>query len=248
MLNKIIKSLFSFIGLEIRKKVKSKKYSYYRDETMLNALMIFKDKLTSTNTIIDVGAASGAWSQLCSEIWPHSSFILFEPLLERKDELEALTKKYSNYHFIPCAAGNASGSISFNVADDLDGSGIVETTTLTESLRIVPITSIDLEIKRLNLKGNYIVKLDTHGFEVPILEGCEQILSKVQLFIIECYGFQITKNSLLFWEMCQYMDNKGFKLANIVAVSNRPKDDSFWQCDAFFVPKSFYDIADNSYN
>ncbi|RYE45276.1 MAG: hypothetical protein EOP48_22205 [Sphingobacteriales bacterium] len=62
-------------------------------------------------------------------------------------------------------------------------------------------------------------------------------MNQVSCFIIECYGFQIAEKSLLFWEMCRYMDELGFRLFDIVDVMNRPKDGAFWQCDAFFLRK-----------
>src|SRR5690606_1041292 len=102
-------------------------------------------------------------------------------------------------------------------------------------------------VQRLGLKGPFLVKLDTHGFEMPILEGCSEILPDVELFIIECYGFHITGSSLLFWEMCHEMDKLGFALFDIVDVMHRPKDGAFWQCDAFVIRKSNALFSDNRY-
>jgi len=99
----------------------------------------------------------------------------------------------------------------------------------------------------LQLKGPYIIKLDTHGYEVPIIEGSEKTLKETQLLIIECYGFEISPFSLLFWEMCNYLKDKGFRLIDIVDIELRPKDGAFWQCDAFFVPDSSKYFSSNTY-
>jgi hypothetical protein len=111
----------------------------------------------------------------------------------------------------------------------------------------VQVIRLDDAVKEGGLTGPFLVKLDTHGFEVPILEGCSGIVDQVSLFIIECYGFQIADNSLLFWEMCQYMDCLGFRLFDIVDIMHRPKDGSFWQCDAFFIRKENDLFKDNKY-
>jgi FkbM family methyltransferase len=245
MLKKIIRKTFDVFGLTINKK--PKKYSYYRNEAMIAGLQRFYDKNIAINTILDVGAAEGSWSLSANEFFPNAKYLLLEPLTERKTELEKLCKNNPNFQFVSKAAGNRASFINFNVSEDLDGSGVSDSEEISEYIRQVEVTRIDEELKLKQLKGPYLIKLDTHGFEIPILEGCSEIINEVNLFIIECYGYHITKDSLLFWEMCDYMDKLGFKLIEIIDVFNRPKDNTFWQCDAFFAPKKFFNSTDNSY-
>lgn len=187
------------------------------------------------NVVIDVGAAAGTWSTKASIVWPYASYLLVEPLVERKSVLESLASQHSNFRYFPFAAGNATSSLDFLITEDLDGSGVASSISDRSQVRSVPVIRLDDVVKENNKKGPYVVKLDTHGFEVPIIEGCSGFLNEVSLFIIECYGFKIADNSLLFWEMCQYMDRLGFRLFDIVDVMYRPRDGAFWQCDAFFI-------------
>lgn len=206
---------------------------------MFNGLAKLKTLGLSVQTIVDIGAGSGSWTMMAKELWPECSFVLFEPLGERTSELEKLSASNSNIFIVPYAAGKTGGEIRFYVTDDLDGSGILSDgdNIPGNNIRNLNQTSVEHEIKKLGLKGRYIIKLDTHGYEVPIIEGCAEVLKDVSAFIIECYGFQIAENSLLLWEMCRYMDALGFRLYNIVDVMNRQKDGAFWQCDAFFIRK-----------
>jgi FkbM family methyltransferase len=199
-------------------------------------------------TIIDVGAAAGSWSLMAEQFWPECTFVLFEPLEERKEQLQALTREKSNFLFVPCAAGSDESPINFHIAEDLDGSGFASGSVSNSEIRKVAVRRIDHEIKTLGLVGPYVVKLDTHGYEVPILEGCAGILHDVELFIIECYGFRIVEGSLLFWEMCREMERLGFSLFDLVDVMHRPKDGAFWQCDAFFLRKGNSLFNDNRYS
>ena len=210
---------------------------------MISGLNSLKKQNISVKTILDVGAAKGVWSIALQKLWPCCSFVLFEPLEERKTALENLISANTNFHYIPSAAGKDSSQIKFYISADLDGSGVAKDTD--QITRLVSLTSVDLEIKRLKLHGPFIIKLDTHGYEVPILEGCKDIIEHVSLFIIECYGFRIAKHSFLFWEMCRHMDTLGFRLIDIVDVMRRPKDEAFWQCDAFFVRKED-EVLDNA--
>lgn len=246
ILTSIVKKIFRSFGLEITTKRKTNSKVDHQPH-MLRGLHASKVLLDDVRTVIDVGAAAGTWSLSAKQVWPNASFLLFEPLAERKELLEDLVRKHPNFYYVNAAAGNEPGRLSFRIANDLDGSGVARAGETDLNLRSVDLTRIDAEVQKRNLKGPYVIKLDTHGFEVPIIEGCSRIIHETVLFIIECYGFQIADNSLLLWEMCRHMDQQGFRLFNIVDVMNRKKDGAFWQCDAFFIRKDHPMFNDNKY-
>lgn len=216
--------------------------------TMLQGLHRFNALGIPVRTVVDVGAAAGSWSAMARGIWPDCSFVLFEPLEERKSELQRLAREHENLHHVPCAAGAEAGTVQFQIAPDLDGSGVVSGGTSSAEIRSVPVCRLDAEVRRLGLSDPFLVKLDTHGFEIPILRGCSEILPNIELFVIECYGFRIADGSLLLWEMCQEMDRLGFALFDLVDVMHRPKDGAFWQCDAFFIRKENALFENNRYS
>ncbi len=145
------------------------------------------------------------------------------------------------------AAGKEESEVDFHITDDLDGSGIANGIGLPGNVRKVKLTSIDNEVAAKRLKPPFGIKLDTHGFEVPILEGAEKTLRDTVFVIIECYGFKIASGSLLFWEMCQYMSRRGFRLFDVVDTMRRPADRAFWQCDACFIRDNQPLFANNRY-
>lgn len=247
MLKGIIRKLFSLFGFEVRRRQKTRLALDFLNGSMNCGFIRLQNLGIDVKTVIDVGAAKGDWSMLSKLHWPDASFVLFEPLAERKDQLENLVNANAGFYLVPAAAGKQKGWVSFAVAEDLDGSGVTSDTDNSNS-RQVAVTSIQEEIRRLNLRGPFLVKLDTHGFEVPILEGCHEIWNDISLFIIECYGFRIAKDSLLFWEMCAYMEGRGLRLFDMVDIMRRPKDGAFWQCDAFFIKKDHELFTNNSYS
>ena len=82
----------------------------------------------------------------------------------------------------------------------------------------------------------FFLKLDTHGYEIPIIEGALDILSKASLVVIETYNFQIATDSLIFDEIISYMRLKGFGVIDISDPLWRPGDRCFWQIDIYFEP------------
>lgn len=246
---KFLKKIFGLLNLEVRRKqLPVAPSAYFRNQEMFAGMQrIIGSLQPQINTVIDVGAAEGSWSLTAKELWPDAQFLLFEPLTERAAELNKVCLANPGFQFVSMAAGKEASNLNFAVSADLDGSGVAEGTQHKGEIRAVEVTSIAAEINKLNLPGPYLIKLDTHGYEVPIIEGCTSLLENVSLFIIECYGFRIAKDSLLFWEMCSYMNEKGFGLIDIVDVARRPADKAFWQCDAFFIPKTSAQFSNNTF-
>lgn len=211
---------------------------------MNSGLQRFITTSSSVNTIIDVGAAAGTWTERAIPLFPKSNFLLVEPLVERKTELETLAKKHQNINLLFKALGKEKSMLPFSISSDLDGSGFYD----TGDLREIPVIDLDTAIEDLKLPGPFLLKLDTHGFEVPILKGAKSVLLQTQLVIIEVYGFKISDKSLFFWEMITYMEQLGFRLFDIVDTMRRPKDKAFWQCDAFFIRKDHQIFSSDEYN
>ena len=239
-MKKLIKSFFRLFGIEIRKAgapLPVQQNIVKRNEDSMEAGMLRAKNKAGINAaaIIDLGAAEGTWTIKAEKIWPAADFILFEPLEERQSDLNALAKRNPKIKPVFAAAGNKKGTVKFLVSDDLDGSGIYDAEK-DGGNREVSLTTIDEEMKRLGINGPFIIKFDTHCFEVPILEGAVETLKKTELVIMECYGFRIAENCLRFPEMCLHMEKSGFRLADIINVKRRPGDELFWQCDAFFMP------------
>lgn len=117
----------------------------------------------------------------------------------------------------------------------------------TDSFIKVPVTTIDYEVAQRKLSPPYLIKLDTHGCEVPILEGARETLKRANIVIIETYNFQIAKDSLRFWEMCNYMYSLGFLPIDMVDFMHRKKDNAFWQMDTFFIRKDRPEFQSNDY-
>jgi FkbM family methyltransferase len=195
-------------------------------------------------TIIDVGASNGQWSQSCMEIFPEAQYLLVEAQDVHKDDLEKFVKKNSHAQFVIAAAGEKDGKIYFDNRSKFGG--VASDTPFDDGIE-VDVVSLDNEVKRRQLNGPYVLKLDTHGFEIPILEGARDIMRTAALIIIETYNFQITDDSLKYYQMCAYMEERGFSPIEIVDVMLRKYDKSFWQMDTFFISSRSKEFMHNAY-
>lgn len=194
--------------------------------------------------VIDVGAAVGKWSLCAEEVWPDAAYRLIEPLSEDCAALDKLIRERPRWKHIQAAAGAECGEVVFSVSPDLDGSAVYGPDCGFEK-RTVPVTTLDsIELP----EGDCLLKLDTHGYEVPIFEGAKNLLPRVSLLIVEVYGQRITAESLLFHEMCEYLEQRSFRPADMVDVMRRPFDGSFWQADFLFLRQDHPVFTDRSFH
>ncbi len=185
-------------------------------------------------TIIDVGASDGKWSKMAMKRFPQARVLAFEPLAERREPLESIKSKHQKFDYVLAVAGDRRGETLLHVASDLDGSGVCDNEG--EHARRVPMTTIDEEVAARNLPGPYLIKLDTHGFELPILTGAADTIRRSSLIIIEVYNFKLNEKCLRFHEMCEHMETLGFRCYDLVDPLLRARDKALWQMDMFFAP------------
>jgi FkbM family methyltransferase len=243
MIKKLIKKSLEKIGIQIKRIPKNKTENI--ELTMPAALERCLKRGLSINTVIDIGASDGRWSKMCLDYLPNAKYLLFEPQEPHKLGLEHLKKGHLNVDYVAAAAGNKEGKIFFDNGSLLGG--LASEGAFEGACIEVPVVTIDNEIKRRGLKPPYLLKLDTHGFEIPILEGAEQIINNAELIIIETYNYKLTKDSLKYYEMCAYMEKKGFSSIEIVDLMLRKIDSSFWQMDTFFIPSKRKEFSNNNY-
>jgi FkbM family methyltransferase len=189
-------------------------------------------------TVIDIGAATGRWTRKALSRFPKARFLLVEALEERKVQLDALRLQHPTIEFVIAAAGNRIGVETLRVSPDLDGSGIYKGTNTGVATRQVPLTTIDEEVRKRNLPGPFFLKFDTHGFEVPILEGASETLQQTTALLLEMYNFHISPGCPRFPEMCTHLEKLGFRCADMADPMLRPHDGLLWQLDLLFLPSS----------
>lgn len=199
----------------------------------------------TVNTVIDVGASNGCWSEQCIKQLPKADYLLIEAQEPHKKELKKFTASHKSAEFIIAAAGNRQGKIYFDNGDLF--AGLASELPLATNCIEVPVTTIDFEIKKRKLSPPFCIKLDTHGFEVPILEGAKETLKQTNLVIIETYNYQLTKDSLKYYQMNEYMERLGFSSIEVVDFMLRKKDHSFWQMDTFYIPSNRNEFNSNAY-
>ena len=242
MIKKLIKSGFEKLGYSIQKIPGNQEGN---ELTMAGALKRCVNRGLKVESVIDIGASDGRWSRICMNYLPKANYLLIEAQDSHKKGLDQFKAENSNVEYILAAAGREEGKIYFDNGD-LFG-GLASETPFEKNCIEVPVISIDEEIKRHKLEPPFLIKLDTHGFEIPIIEGALDAIKSAELLIIETYNYKLTKDSLRYFEMCDYLTKLGFSSIEIVDFMLRKYDNSFWQMDTFFIHSNRKEFSYSSY-
>jgi len=205
--------------------------------TMTAALRRLSSNGFTFSTVLDIGASDGKWTRDALAVFPDAYYLLFEPLEERRRELERLEDESPRVTFEVAAAGSVLGEVSFIVTEDLDGSRAVLNEPLDGVNRQVRLTTIDHALRTRGLPPPHLLKLDVHGYELPILAGAAATLKETRVAVIEAYNFHITADSPTFHELVLHMDRLGFYCIDIVDPYRMSAEGFEWQVDLFFARK-----------
>lgn len=232
MIKKVIQRILNKFGYQIYKKKDLEKRRADKNNMLAGIERCFQ-KGIEIETVIDIGASNGMWSESCMKFYPKASYFLIEAQKEHQFSLDKFKEKYTNVNYKIAAAGGREGFVFFDNSDLFGGLAIEKEDG--RNLVKVPVTTIDIEIFNNSLKPPFLIKLDTHGYEIPILEGAKETLKDANIVIIEVYNFIIADKSIRFWEMCAFMEKLGFLPIDLVDVMHRKKDSSLWQFDLVFI-------------
>lgn len=201
--------------------------------TMEGAFRALAARKHTFRTVIDIGASNASWSDELMRYFPDRRYLLVEAQPVHEAALRDYCARHANAEYVLAAAGERPGRVFFDVDDPFGGQA--SATRASAAQAELPVVTIDAEVAARKLPPPYLLKFDTHGYELPILKGAVETLAKTEVIVMECYNFRISPECLTFPEMCAYLGECGFRCIDLADPLHRPHDDAFWQMDLVFV-------------
>jgi FkbM family methyltransferase len=245
MLRKILKKLRATTRKTISEDT-SPEWQTFRLASTERALERITRRGLRIGTVVDVGASNGSWSGACMQYLPDAQYVLVEAQEEHVRDLESFCSQHANARFFLAAAGNEDGFCYFD--DSALFGGLAANEANEKCVKKLPMVRLDTVVARDQLQGPFLLKLDTHGFELQIIHGAEELLRNAELAVIEAYLFRLNDKALLQHELCVEMDKRGFQLVDFSEPMWRNKDQALWQWDLFFVKKTNPVFQSNTYS
>jgi FkbM family methyltransferase len=229
-----VQNVLGKFGLTLVRQTPPQQSAFARG-SMRSAMHALAKQGVPIHTIVDIGASDGHWAEMAMEFFSDSNYLLIEAQKVHQDKLDAFVINHTNAQYCLAAAGDKVGHIFFDAGNPFGGQASYE--PYAQNNIEVEVTTVDTQIAQRTLSGPFLLKLDTHGFEVPILEGATETLRHTQVIVIECYVQHLTDTSLTFAQMCSHLDALGFRCIDAVDLEWRPFDNTLWQMDLVFIRK-----------
>lgn len=183
--------------------------------------------------IIQVGANVGQELKLLSSF--EKNIYLFEPIKNIYQKLEQESKKYKNVFTFNIALGdiNTTKSMYISKNNDSASSSILEPSL---HLKYFPEVKFKKE-EEVNVKrfdsytevfiANFLI-LDVQGYELNVIRGFGEEISKISYIFTEFSLEKLYKNSVVLKDLDLFLKNLGFLRIMTKTASNKPQGDALY--------------------
>jgi FkbM family methyltransferase len=184
--------------------------------------------------VVDIGASSGIWSRLVSEVFPNAQFVLCDPIFSRYRDVWDKPGTIK----LEVAVSDKPGVARFLVAGDLYGSSLLLAEHVSDTID-VPVTTLDIIARENNLVGRGMIKVDVQFAEYLVIQGgLETITNNIDIMIIEVTLATTTVHQarpvLSMLEFANRLRKLGFIIIDVVGAWRDPKTGECIQLDLAF--------------
>ena len=177
--------------------------------------------------IFDVGANIGQTSLKYSKHFPSAKIFAFEPIQSTFDQLNINTKGIKNITLIKSALGPKSGKVKISLFDDtlsvLNSLNQLAMNSATHSKKEMIEVMTGDEFCQLNhISKIDLLKIDTEGYELSVLEGFKQMLTQNKIKALYCeVGFsKQNKRNTLINEIIDFANQNNFVFCGLYEIQD----------------------------
>lgn len=208
----------------------------------------------STNTILDIGAWIGKTSLKYGETFPNSKIHAFEPFPQSFQKLKETTHSLRNRLVLnELAVSNEVGLATFN-SNKIETTNSLLSSTSTDSEHDffrdtvatieVATTTLDAYCDEAMVDRINILKMDTQGGELKVLQGAERLLSERRIDLIYCEVSFVAmyKDSPLFHDICAFLEKRDYVLHGLYGIVKNEFGQIAWGDALFYSPDVYNSI------
>jgi len=182
---------------------------FYHQKKILN---FFRKKKINIYTFVDVGSHKGKYFDLFAKNYQIKKSLLIEPQKQYFHYLKNKYKGFKNIKIFDYAVSNKNGTSLFYINHhDLTSSlntlnhkntflkfksrlfGVKTQNMIKKKVK-VKITTLNNIFKKIKLKQLDLVKIDTEGHELQVLQGIGKTIQKIKIVLIEFRNDNVYKN------------------------------------------------------
>ncbi len=175
--------------------------------------------------IVDVGAANGVISLKLAEAFPTATIYSFEPIRRTFETLQQGVKMQPRIITVNKALGDCQAEKTMHIAHRITSSSLfpiesqIGNPYFSEQLKYESDEKIVVSRLDDELSGGdqvHILKIDVQGYELEVLKGGRQTLSRTFLIVLEMQNHQFYTGAPGYFILDEYLRKSGFELYDIV--------------------------------
>jgi FkbM family methyltransferase len=174
--------------------------------------------------IVDVGANRGQFAVISRKIFPKAKIHSFEPLAEPAQIFRRIFSSDPNVILHTCAIGREKTTAIIHITREDDSSSLLPITKAQSSLfpgaieketRQVAVLPLSEALGTTSIPPASLLKIDVQGFELEVLQGCEEILERFSHLYIECSFIELYEGQALAHQIIAWLEPRNFILSDI---------------------------------
>lgn len=231
-----VKNLAQKFGIQI---------SRYNPSESYEARIFRQLEVHKIDTVVDVGANDGGYGRGLRQGGYKGQILSFEPLPDAHQKLLHTADKDPTWFVADRQAiGNTDGEIEINVAGNSTSSSILPMKTThsdaapqSKYVGVVPVPISRLDsVKHAALDGarSILLKVDTQGYEMQVLQGAEELLARVSGLQLELSLTPLYEGQALFLDIIEWLAQRGFSMWSVIPGFTDPRTGRMLQMDGIF--------------
>ena len=181
--------------------------------TSFVAVRSLRRQRVAPRTVIDVGANVGQFAVAATKLWRPSAVIALEPSGASFSALKQNTAGIGTIRCVRAAVGGEDGTATLNINRDSRSNSLLAPThpnldsfpgVERVSQEEVPMLTLESALRGTELEPPVLLKIDTQGSEMAVLQGAGSLLTQVDWILAELsleamYEGEATASAVIAW-------------------------------------------------
>lgn len=217
----------------------------YTPSQSLEARLFAMLERHGVDAVLDVGANDGGYASSLRQGGYTGAIVSFEPLSEAHAALLQAAQDDPLWQVAPrCALGSHAGELQINVAGNSKSSSLLPMMqshvdaapySAVVATEPVPVRRLDdLDLPAFTAAENPFLKIDTQGYEMPVLEGAVQSLQHCVGVQAELSLLPLYEGQALYRDVIAWLEARGFELWSLIPGFSDPVSGRQLQMDGIF--------------
>lgn len=196
------------------------------------------------DTVLDVGANIGQYADALRSSGFDGRIVSFEPLGDAYRQLAQRAAKDPRWTAVHTAVGAERGTLEIHIAANSHSSSVLAMNdthldaaphSRTVGSESVPVTTVaDVAAEHAIVPERTLLKIDTQGYEKPVLDGAGGLLAQFALVQLELSFVPLYDGQALYPELVTRLNGLGFEWYGVDSAFVDPRTGRMLQVDGLF--------------